>query len=240
MDKNEVIEFYDEFAEAQQDSGINDRIYGLYQRLKSLGLKKSSNVLELGCGVGTLTYLLSKTVREGQVEAVDISPKSITVCRQKIQHPSIRFAAGDVVNYSPSRQHFDFITLFDVLEHIPLERHEELWHNLARLCGPHTRIVINIPNPDSIEFDREHHPELLQVIDLPLPLSVLVPHFDKAGLELLYFETYSIWVENDYQFMVLRKKRPYQEMFLHHQRSFARKAAKKLQRLFVQWRYRYR
>jgi trans-aconitate 2-methyltransferase len=239
MDTKEVIDFYDDFADIQQESGINDRVFGLYGRLQRLGLKSNSKVLELGCGVGTLTYLLSRTITEGQVEAVDISPRSIAFCSQKIRKANIRFAADDVVRYRPTLVNPDFVTLFDVLEHIPLEQHGELFLNLAGHCGPHTRIVINIPNPDYILYDREHHPEVLQVIDQPLPLSVIVPNLDKSELELLYFETYSVWVDNDYQFMVLRKKEPFQEKFVHHRRNYLQKAVKKLERLYIKARYNY-
>jgi trans-aconitate 2-methyltransferase len=80
---------------------------------------------------------------------------------------------------------------------------------------------------------------VLQVIDQPLPLSVIVPNLDKSELELLYFETYSVWVENDYQFMVLRKKEPFQEKFVHHRRNYLQKAVKKLERLYIKTRYNY-
>lgn len=68
---NQLIEFYDAYVSRQQESGINDRIYGLYKRLIKSGLNKNSNVLELGCGIGAMTYLLSRMVKTGIVEAVD-------------------------------------------------------------------------------------------------------------------------------------------------------------------------
>ena len=52
--------FYDEFLASQIRSGINDRIYHLYKKVLRLGLKTDENILEIGCGIGTLTFLLSR------------------------------------------------------------------------------------------------------------------------------------------------------------------------------------
>ena len=91
---NQLIEYYDAYVSRQQESGINDRIYGLYKRLIKSGLNKNSNVLELGCGIGAMTYLLSRMVKIGIVEAVDISGESINFARQRIKQHNIELIAG--------------------------------------------------------------------------------------------------------------------------------------------------
>lgn len=240
MDNEEIKGFYDKFVKAQQDSGINDRIYGLYIRLKQAGLHTDSNVLELGCGVGTMTFLISKTVKNGQVESVDISTQSIAFCNQKIKAANINFVSGDVVNHRPSCKKIDFITLFDILEHIPMEKHAELFKNLSSICDADTKILINIPNPEYLQYDIEHHPETLQIIDQPLPLNFILQHLNNYNLNLTYFEPYSIWVENDYHFMMATKKTEFREVFLSSKRSFFQKAKKKIQRTLIKIIYNYK
>lgn len=239
MDAKKIVDYYDNFVEEQMSSGINDRIFGLYKRLKQLGLNARSTVLELGCGVGTMTYLLAKTVTRGQIEAVDISPKSIAFCTQKIRKQNVHFLAGDVVSFSPSISQIDFITLFDVIEHIPVEMHLELFQHLSKISDEHTRIVVNIPNPDYIQYDIDHHPDHLQVIDQPVPLSTIVENLVKSNLELVYFETYTVWVKDDYQFLIIRKKTAFEEKFIHKSRSFFQKAIKKVERTFIKIKYNY-
>src|SRR5947209_13156838 len=102
MNMGDVVEYYDDFIAVQLESGINDRIYHLYKMLLRLGLKTNSNVLELGCGIGTMTFLLSKYIRKGKIESVDLSHKSIEFAKQKIKNPNISFFTDDIVSHQSS------------------------------------------------------------------------------------------------------------------------------------------
>lgn len=237
MEHHEIIDFYDEFIADQQKSGVNDRIWRLFRRMVRLGLKSGSTVLELGSGIGTMTFLLSTHVKNGFVEAVDISPKSVDFARQKIRAANIRFVADDIVQYKPSLGEVDFITLFDVIEHIPLERHDDLFKNLAAIAGPQTKILVNIPNPAYIEYDRLHNPGALQFIDQPVPLTTILDNLVKNGLSLLAFDTHSVWVENDYQFLIITPQKVFEEVPV--QKNFLQKAIRKARRTYVKIAYRY-
>jgi SAM-dependent methyltransferase len=196
-------------------------------------------VLELGCGIGTFTFLLSKRVKKGKIEAVDISPESIEYARGRIPNDNITFSAADIVTYIPSLQIFDFILLFDVIEHIPVSRHDELFHNIAAVCKDSTKVLINIPNPDYITYDKENNPEVLQVIDQALPLKLILQNIENNGLDLVHFETHSVWVENDYQFFVVHKKRAFTENRLSDKRNMIQKAITKIKRYYIRMKYDY-
>jgi trans-aconitate 2-methyltransferase len=240
LDNKKVIEFYNEYVEHQQDVGINERIYEMYRRLKKRGLHSGSNVLELGCGIGTLTYLLAKTVKTGTIESVDISTQSIEFAKQRIKQANVTLVAHDVVDYIPKMKNIDFITLFDVIEHIPMERHDELFRNLSKLLNDNTVILINIPSPAAIQYDLDNNPNALQVIDQPLPIDFIVGNIVKNGLSLVSFENHSIWAEHDYQFFVIAKNKKYQEVKLSSKRSFFEKALNKIKRTLVQVRHKYK
>lgn len=237
MNNDKVRDFYNDFVDYQTHSGINERIYALYQKMKSLGLKSDSKVLELGCGIGVMTDLLSKTVKDGYIEAVDLSNKSVEYAKTKVVKSNISFCTGDVVKYKPTKPKFDFITLFDVIEHIPIEKHPELFENLAKIATDETKIIINIPNPDFIEYLREHEASTLQIIDQPVPLSSISENAEHCGLQIFSFNTYSIWVENDYQWMIIRKKKLYQKNLTHEKRTLAEKIKHKLHHFYIHFRY---
>ncbi|RJP62914.1 MAG: class I SAM-dependent methyltransferase [Ignavibacteriales bacterium] len=239
MSKNNVADFYDGFVENQKKIGVNDRIYGLYKRLLKLGLKSNSNVLELGCGIGTNTFLISKKVSSGKIECVDISPESIKFLKEKLNRPNTSYVVHDIVNYSPTLENIDFITLFDVIEHIPIERHSELFENISKIMTPKTKLVINIPNPSYIEYLAEHKPKLLQVIDQPVHLAGIIENISRCGLELKFFETYNLWTLDDYQFMVITKQKKYEEVRLENQLSFWNKFKAKLQRAWFKTVHHY-
>jgi trans-aconitate 2-methyltransferase len=233
VDNKKVIEFYNDYVGQQQDTGINERIFELFRRLKKHGLKSDSKVLELGCGIGTLTYLLSKKVTSGEIESVDISTESVAFAKKKLERSNLHFHAHDVVNYSPKLKQPDFITLFDVIEHIPIEKHTQLFANLNEISGENTLILINIPSPEAIQFDIDNNPDVLQVVDQPLPTDFIVKNIVSNGLQLVSFENHSIWAEYDYQFFVIRKARKYEEVKLSKKRSVFQKSLNKIQR---EWR----
>ena len=229
MKQNEISDFYDEYVQRQIKTGDNERLISLYKRLLNGGLNADSRVLELGCGVGIFTKLLAKKVKNGIIEAVDLSEKSVAVAKNELKdRNNIHFDVADVVKYQPKNSDFDMITLMDVIEHIPLEHHAELFANLAKIATEKTNILINIPNPQYIGYARINHPESLQVIDQEVELFTLMQHLEKNGLELIYFEKYGIWEQDDYHFMVIRKKRNFELKHLSDQRNFSKKIFHKL------------
>ena len=229
MKQNEISDFYDEYVQRQIKTGANERLISLYKRLLNGGLNADSRVLELGCGAGIFTKLLAKKVKNGIIEAVDLSEKSVAVAKNELKdRNNIHFDVADVVKYQPKNSDFDMITLMDVIEHIPLEHHAELFANLAKIATEKTNILINIPNPQYIGYARINHPESLQVIDQEVELFTLMQHLEKNGLELIYFEKYGIWEQDDYHFMVIRKKRNFELKHLSDQRNFSEKIFHKL------------
>lgn len=229
MKQQEISQFYDEFVQRQLKIGANERLISLYKRLLHLGLKEDSRVLELGCGVGIFTKLLGKKISSGLIEAVDLSEKSIAVSREEMKaKKNVFLSVGDVVKYQPQNSDFDFITLMDVIEHIPLDQHEQLFESLSQICTDTTQIALNIPSPQYIGYVKKHRPETLQVIDQEVHLFPLMQHLEKSNLELVYFEKYGIWEEEDYHFMVIRKKRDFVLKHLSDQRNISEKIAKKI------------
>lgn len=239
MNENKVIGFYDSFVKYQKESKVNDRIYSLYKRTKRYGLNKHSNILELGSGIGTMTYLLAKTVTKGIIESVEISPKSVELAKKNINKNNVRIFTSDIVAYQPELESIDIITLFDVIEHIPKEEHFELFENISNFMGDETVLLINIPNPEYIEYDQKNQPEVLQIIDQPINLNFLVRNLEQNGLGISSLQKYSIWVKNDYVFYVVERKKEFEEIKLHSKRNIVEKVAKKLLRMKLKWFYNY-
>ena len=216
-------DFYDYFIKNQVESGINDRIYGLYRRLCKMGLQSNSTVLEIGCGIGTLTYLLTRKVKTGRIEATDISPQSIEYAKKNLVRPNLSLFAGDILQLEPQSKTFDYVLLFDVIEHIPVEDHTALFSRISRWMHDDSCLLINIPNPGYILFDEKNNPAALQEIDQPVFPDHLATVLAKSGLDIVQFETYSVWVKSDYQFIVIKKRKDFEEIFLSKERNIFQK-----------------
>jgi cyclopropane fatty-acyl-phospholipid synthase-like methyltransferase len=212
-DKTPIALFYDAFVPQQRRAAFNERHLFLAELLVALGLKEGSTVLELGCGIGVITSLIARRNRGGRIVAVDLSPASIEAARASLVWArNVEFACADVVEYSaPAGFEPTFVTLFDVLEHIPIEQHAALFGKVARHMTLETELVINIPSPGHLEYLRRHEPEKLQIVDQPLPADHLVRVASGAGLDLAFFVTYSLWMRDDYQVMSFRLRRAFRK-----------------------------
>lgn len=202
IDRKQISEFYDGYAAQQNKIGVNIRHRTIIKNLVKAGLDNSSNVLEIGCGIGTLTSLLVK--KSGQLLAVDISPSSIEMAKKNLgQYHNISFLVSDMSDFLAT-QKFDFIVLPDVLEHIPVEQHENLFHQISKNLKPNGRVCINIPDPYALEWIRNNKPELLQIIDQSLYTDILTPAIYKNNLVIDKLVRYQLQATlPDYQWIEL-------------------------------------
>jgi trans-aconitate 2-methyltransferase len=188
--KDEIVAFYDQYTKRQAGVGVNIRHRTILKRLQKAGLNKSSRVLEVGCGIGTLTSLLVKNA--GHVTAVDISPESIAVAKNALsQAQNLELMVSDMSAFETARP-FDFIVLPDVLEHIPIEQHARLFQVLSGVLHAHGVLAIHIPDPYALEWIRVHEPEALQIIDQSIYTDQLLPKAYDAGLALSKMERYAL------------------------------------------------
>lgn len=202
INRKNISDFYDEYSSQQKKIGVNIRHRTIIKKLVKAGLDNSSNVLEIGCGIGTLTSLLVKKC--GQLLAVDISPSSIELAKKNLSsHQNISFLVSDMSDF-PEAQKFDFIVLPDVLEHIPVEQHDNLFYQISKNLKPNGRVCIHIPDPYALEWIRNNKPELLQIIDQSLYTDVLTPAIYKNNLVIDKLVRYQLQATlPDYQWIEL-------------------------------------
>jgi 2-polyprenyl-3-methyl-5-hydroxy-6-metoxy-1,4-benzoquinol methylase len=189
---NEVKQYYDEFSAYEVRQGVNLRHYSVFNRIIASGLRKHHHVLEIGCGIGQITGLLSSYLTRGKIVATDISPESIEVAKKRIGDARVEFMVTDMTDFSRDDL-FDFVILPDVLEHIPIGQHDQLFSLLTRRMKSDAMMLIHIPHPASITFDREHRPHKLQIIDQALHPEHITALAAKQGLLLQTYEPYKLY-----------------------------------------------
>jgi trans-aconitate 2-methyltransferase len=194
-----VSDFYDKFSRSQVKTGINLRHFYLFNRLKKFGLKRNSSVLEIGCGIGTLTGLIAKYIKRGRMLVTDISPENIAIARRRLEgYPNLVFEVSDMSDFDAGRK-FDFIVLADVIEHIPVDAHPGLFETLTRHMHSGSIVFIHVPHPKSIEYFEKNDRSKLQIIDQAIYANVLVSNAERCGMILHKYFAYSLFhKENDY------------------------------------------
>ena len=95
-------------------------------------------VLDIGCGTGEFTRLLSRQAE--RVIAIDLSPKMIEVARQcSREFSNIDFQVADILQWQFPVEHFDAIASISTLHHLPVET---LLPKLKTALKPGGKLVI--------------------------------------------------------------------------------------------------
>lgn len=211
--KDKVVSFYDQFAEKQEKTGINSRHLSILDKVKLAGLQVDHKILEVGCGIGTVSHLLATQVPKGKVLAVDISPESIEKAKLLWKdQKNLSFEVSDMSDFDKKGETFDFFVFPDVLEHIPVDQHFRLFQHIQKHSHPDSVIFIHIPAPRYLQWMIENEPAKLQVIDQPLDSGDLIKNITANGFFLEKMETYSLFFEEkDYQYFVFRASKPLQK-----------------------------
>ena len=206
VSKEQVEEYYNAFKEQQKKLGINIRHRTIFRNLKKNGLKRNSNVLEIGCGIGTVSNLIINYITKGNFVGVDISTESIEIAKQiNSGFKNAQFIVSDMADFTHNIK-FDFVVLPDVLEHIPLEQHSNLFKILSSLTTPNAIILANFPEPNYLNWARKNSPEKLQIIDQSLSMQDLLNNVYPYGFNLVSMNSYSLqYIEHDYTSVILKK-----------------------------------
>ncbi|MBI2722013.1 MAG: methyltransferase domain-containing protein [Bacteroidetes bacterium] len=203
--KQQVEDFYNTYKDKQKKIGVNIRHRTILKNLKSVGLKANSKVIEIGCGIGTVSGLIIKSIPSGSFTGVDISSESVEMARKLNPAKHAEFLVSDMSKFIHKTK-FDFVVLPDVLEHIPVEQHDNLFKVLNEITTKEATVLINIPEPNCLNWIRKHHPDKLQIIDQSLSMQDLLNNSYPHGFKLFSMNSYSLqYVQPDYTCIVLKK-----------------------------------
>ncbi|MDO8536337.1 MAG: methyltransferase domain-containing protein [Candidatus Omnitrophota bacterium] len=92
---------YDEYADIQNAAAIS--------LIKEVNACSITRMLEIGCGTGNYTRLLTEKFNGAGIVAVDKSKQMIEVAKKKLEGKAIEFIVGDAEDLKPDRE-FDLIT----------------------------------------------------------------------------------------------------------------------------------
>lgn len=107
------------------------------------------NVLDIACGVGYGSYLMSKNPDVVKITAVDKSEKAIANARESFQKNNIEFILGSPETING---HFDILVTLETIEHLP---DPVILKNLADRCDIH-EIIISFPRKKTTHYNQYH------------------------------------------------------------------------------------
>jgi ubiquinone/menaquinone biosynthesis C-methylase UbiE len=110
-----------------------------YMEAHPLPVFENARILDAGCGTGTLTLALLRTLRVPvKLTAIDLSASSMATARKYVnknnpQQQEVRFAQGNVLALPFPDDAFDLVVTSGVLEYVPLE---DGFTEMARVISP--------------------------------------------------------------------------------------------------------
>lgn len=141
---------YEPYLSAIEDESSRfrrwERRYGMYKNLRVVTRRVSQQgrALDIGCATGNFLVALSQAGWE--VAGVDTSQVAVDYARSRfgldVYHGEL-----DEANYPD--QHFDLVTLWNVLEHV--YDPGQLLKETARITKPGGTLMFSVPNLDSFE-----------------------------------------------------------------------------------------
>jgi 2-polyprenyl-3-methyl-5-hydroxy-6-metoxy-1,4-benzoquinol methylase len=117
----------------------------LYPRLIPFKIHQNATICDIGCGSGQWLGLMQTAYPDAKLYGYEIDKETASIaaklCRGEVHH-------GDFLDNSWSSESFDFITFWDVFEHV--DNPKTLMEEVARLLKPNGIVVILYPNFNSI------------------------------------------------------------------------------------------
>lgn len=103
-------------------------------------------VLDVGCGAGNFTQALKKARPDWRLYGVDVGRQAIALARKG--HSSIEFQVGTAYRLPFRDGHFEAVTMFDVLEHLP--KPQLALQEASRVLKPGGRFFLAVPLEGSL------------------------------------------------------------------------------------------
>ncbi|MEW5975179.1 MAG: methyltransferase domain-containing protein [Acidobacteriota bacterium] len=140
----------------------------------SCPLVSGAAVLDLGCGTGYGTALLSRYA--SRVSGLDLSPEAIHFARVHFSAPNADYVVGDAAALGYRTDCFDAVVCFEVIEH--LWNQQSLLEEVKRVLKPGGVLIISTPNRVFYTLERqEANPYHTREFDFEEFLSFLKEYF---------------------------------------------------------------
>jgi SAM-dependent methyltransferase len=201
-DNRQVESYYDDVALMKLSAFIrpNPRVEAGWESLAQVPCKPGA-ILEIGCGIGDVSYRLGLHFRDAHVVGLDISSRSIGIAERMFSGPNVSFVAGELNAISEGC--FDLVVMLDVFEHIRRDDRQAFMTKLSTLISSEAFIFASCPSPECLAWLRRNAPERIQPVDEDITLEVVSELAACCSKRLWLYKTVSIWSSGDYFHVLL-------------------------------------
>lgn len=106
--------------------------------IEQAGIKKDERILDFGCGTGTLSIMVKKTIPDATVIGLDVDRKILQIAKEKVYYQGLNISLerynGKQLPYSDSS--FDKVVSSLVFHHLDKEQKENSFKEIFRVLKP--------------------------------------------------------------------------------------------------------
>ena len=199
----DIIAYYDTQAQRKLRDFIysNRRVECAWEAITQYG-GTPARILEVGCGVGSVCYRLSRRFPLAEIVGVDFSPGNLAIAERAFRRDNLRFTLMSV-DTPFDLGLFDLTILMDVYEHVSPGHRRQLHSNLQCSLRGDKRVIATFPTPRHIAWLRANCPTEVQPVDEDITPDVVCSLARDIGVSLLMYREVDVWRQGDYAHAVL-------------------------------------
>jgi trans-aconitate methyltransferase len=130
--------------------------WGLYRGFfSSMDMDRDGVILDLGCGVGFCTYLLSEHFKKSKIVGYDIDDVSIDFAEKYNKDKNINYVQDNILNSALLKS--DYIFLIETLEHLKHEHHHCIIDKCLEALNDGGLLFISTPNENISSTSERGH-----------------------------------------------------------------------------------
>lgn len=204
VNQDQIQSYYDAHVMGKLRGFVegNDRVECAWSTIEAWAGECPRRILEIGCGIGDISWRLSRQWPESQVVGLDVSPRSLELAQTLFGNERLSFCEGPLVAGRVSGP-FDLVVLMDVYEHIHQDDRPELHLAIRALMSEHARVVLAFPTPRHLAWLKIHQPDRIQPVDEDITPDTISALARATGTEVLCYKEVDVWHEGDYAHAVL-------------------------------------
>lgn len=214
VDKVTVVSYYDEHVKNKVNDYIivNPRIEYGWETIKRFAPVKPIRILEVGCGMGSISNRMHKRWPDASVTGMDISTLSIQIANKLFANSKLNFIES-ILTPDTFNEQFDLVIFMDVYEHIAVTDRPAVHAALAKILRNKGRIILTVPTPHNLKWSLVNKPETMQPVDEHISYEVVGKLATDTNTEVILYEKKNVWNIGDYAHIVLEKNNDFEAAF---------------------------
>ena len=230
-----VVSYYNEHTKNKLGDYItvSPRIEEAFKTLVNNVKINPENILEVGCGVGSICHKMNRKWPQATITGIDISTESISIANKLFANEKVNFLVS-LLTPETFNQKFDLIIFMDVYEHIAVEDRKTVHSALKTILNDKGKIFLSVPTPHNLKWSLVNKPETMQPVDEHISYEVIGKLAIDTETEVRNYQIKDIWNEGDYAHAVLEKNDDFESYFFKPKKV---NSTEKLKRILAKINY---